>query len=174
MDSSLVIYGAGGHAKVVYELATDLGYQINCFFDDNDPNQFSEKLGIPVHKYDPELYPDAELIIAVGNSVVRKRIAEIVRHQFGTLIHPKASVSKTANIGLGSIVLAHATVQADVNIGDHAIINANTCIDHEVKVESFVHISPLCYIGSACLIEEGVTVQPASAIIRNSVVSLIP
>jgi len=172
MHESFVIYGAGGHAKVVYELITELGHQVDSFFDDSGVNQPFGNLGIPVHKYDPSIFPDAKLIIAVGNSVVRKKIADLVGHRFATLIHPQASVSRTANIGLGSIVLAHATVQADVQIGDHVIVNANTCIDHEVKVESFVHISPLCYIGSACLIQEGVTVQPATAILRNTTVSL--
>lgn len=172
MDKSIVIYGAGGHAKVVLDLITDLGHQVDCFFDDSGLNASFGNLGIPVYKYDPNIFPDAELIIAVGNSVVRKKIADFVSHRFATLIHPQASVSKTANIGLGSVVLAHATVQADAKIGDHVIVNANTCIDHEVRVESFVHISPLCYIGSACVIQEGVTIQPATAILRNTLVTI--
>ena len=172
MHKSFVIYGAGGHAKVVHELITELGHQVNCFFDDNGQSSSFGNLDIPVYKYDSNIFPEAQLIIAVGNSVVRKKIAGLVGHRFATLIHPQASVSKTANIGSGSIVLAHATVQADVKIGDHVIVNANTCIDHEVQVESFVHISPMCYIGSACVIQEGVTIQPATAILRNTTVSL--
>lgn len=171
MKRSFVIYGAGGHAKVLHDLVVELGFSVDCLFDDSGLISSFGILSTPVYRYDPERFPAAKLLIGVGNNMSRKKIASFVKHEFGTLIHPLASVSKSVDLGSGTIVLANATIQADTKVGAHVIVNSNACIDHEVHIESFVHVSPLSYIGSCSIIKEGVTVRACTAITRNVTLS---
>ncbi|NQX55196.1 NeuD/PglB/VioB family sugar acetyltransferase [Pedobacter panaciterrae] len=168
MEKSYVIYGAGGHAKVVIDLVLEHEGRIECVFDDNVEEENATFMGIPVLKYDSESYKDSRLIIAIGDNKVRKALTHKLKHNFATLIHPKASVSEFALIGKGTVVLANAVIQAEVSIGDHTIVNIGACVDHEVSISDFVHIGPMVYIGGAALIKNGVKIDPGVIVLRNT------
>ncbi|ATP57949.1 transferase [Pedobacter ginsengisoli] len=167
MEKSYVIYGAGGHAKVIVDLILEHNGTVECVFDDN-VEENATFMSIPVLKYDPELYKHSKMIIAIGDNNVRRLLAHKLKHNFATIIHPKASVSEFALIGRGTVVLANAVVQAEVSIGDHSIVNIGACVDHEVSISDFVHIGPLAYIGGAALIKNGVKIDPGVIVLRNT------
>jgi acetyltransferase EpsM len=168
MERSYVIYGAGGHAKVIVDLILEYKGKIECVFDDNIEDENATFMNIPVLKYNPELYKDSKMIVAVGDNKIRKALAQKLKHNFATLIHPKASVSEFALIGKGTVVLANAVIQAEVSIGDHSIVNIGACVDHEVSISDFVHIGPMAYIGGAALIKNGVKIDPGVIVLRNT------
>ena len=168
MEKSYVIYGAGVHAKVIVDLILEHGGKVECVFDDNVKEENATFMGIPVLKYNEELYRDSKLIIAIGDNKVRKALIHKLKHNFATLIHPKASVSEFALIGKGTVVLANAVIQAEVSIGDHSIVNIGACVDHEVSISDFVHIGPMAYIGGAALIQNGVKIDPGVVVLRNT------
>jgi len=141
-----VLYGSGGHARVVTDLITQLGGKVMVCFDNE-------------HPYDPTCFPDAELIIAIGNSEARKRIANEVQHRLATLVHPWAYVAADVELGEGTVVLANATVQAAVKLGKHAIINANVTVDHDAVIGNFVTTYPGAYIAGGIKVPDGSRVE---------------
>jgi len=168
MEKSYVIYGAGGHAKVVIDLVSEHGGNVECVFDDNVEEENATFMGIPILKYNEEIYKTSKLIIAIGDNKIRKAITHKLKHSYATLIHPKASVSEFALIGKGTVVLANAVIQAEVSIGDHTIVNIGACVDHEVSIADFVHIGPMVYIGGAAVIKNGVKIDPGVIVLRNT------
>lgn len=161
-----VIYGAGGHAQVVADLVGELGGHVVSFFDDHE-KAISH---IPVIGYDDTLYPEAMIIVGVGNNEAREAIVNKMKHQAGVLIHPAAVVAKSATIGEGTVILAKAVVQANAKIGRHVIVNAGAIIDHDAVVEDFAHIGPGVYVGGGAVIGKAVTVNPGAVIMRNTVI----
>ena len=137
-----VLYGSGGHARVVTDLITQLGGKVMACFDSE-------------HPYDPTCFPDAELIIAIGNSETRKRIVSEVQHRLATLVHPRAYVAADVMLGEGTVVLANATVQAAAKLGKHVIINANVTVDHDALVGDFVTTYPGVYIAGEAIVADG-------------------
>lgn len=136
-----ILYGNGGYARVVEDLIEYLGGHIVAIYD-------SENL------YQPQLFPDARVIIAIGNPETRAKVASEIKHKFGTLIHPNAYVSKRAVIGQGCVILSNATVQATANIGDHVIINSNVTVDHDAILENFITTYPGVYFGGTAHVKE--------------------
>ncbi len=166
MITSYVIYGAGGHASVLADLVSLQGGKVEAFFDD----QAKEVANGLTKPYAGNVHVASELIIGIGNNIIREKVAGKVNHKFGILIHPSAYVAKDAEIGEGTVILANAVVQAKAKIGKHVIINAGVCIDHDAVVNDFVLIYPNAYVGGGAIIEKGVLVNAGAVILRNAVV----
>ena len=77
MNNRLIIIGAGGHGKVIADIAMKIGYSQIGFVDDN---AVGECMGIPVFARVSELDSlndgATDFVIGVGNNAVRKSIAE--------------------------------------------------------------------------------------------------
>jgi sugar O-acyltransferase (sialic acid O-acetyltransferase NeuD family) len=152
--STLLILGAGGHAKVVAETALSSGIASRiAFLDDrcSGPDQLPHVLGWPVigplaKALDPTLldrFPAAA--VAIGQSIPRLDWIEKLQHAgyaLPVLIHPSAWFSPSAHVGPASVVFAQAAVQAQVSIGMGAILNTGCSIDHDVRLADGVHICP--------------------------------
>ncbi len=144
MDNrKLYIFGASGHGKVVAELVASTHCKIESMIDDAPQ---STALGfIPIIN-SLSIIPsklDVAMIIAIGNNLIRKKIS--LRYSdcnFFSCIHPKAFVSPSASVGLGTVVMVHAVVNSEAKIGKHVIINTASIIEHDCIIADFVHISP--------------------------------
>lgn len=171
----MLLYGAGGHAGVVAAIARDCGKEIKAFFDD-DLNKV-EFSGIPnLGKYNPELFVNEPVFIAIGNSTVRRHISRQVAHRFTYLIHPSALVDQTVVPGNGTVIMHGCIVQTGSKIGNHVIVNSGAIIDHECIVADFVHIAPgavLCgtvFIGENSFIGAGSCILPNIIIGKNCII----
>jgi sugar O-acyltransferase (sialic acid O-acetyltransferase NeuD family) len=165
----MLIYGAGGHARVLMSCLRASDLKIDAVFDDDECK--SEILHLPVEKqYQPENFKFKPLLIAIGDNLTRYQIAQRISHRFGQLIHPSALVDYSVLIGAGTVILHRAIVQAGARIGRHVIINTGATIDHDCQVEDFVHIAPgsiLCgntSIGAFSLIGAGSVIVPGTHI----------
>lgn len=165
-NSNYLIYGAGGHAKVLKDLLEKLNLNVEVFFDDS--NKINEVKGIKVSPYDASILPENPLVLGIGNPKVRKLLSDKVNHSFSILIHPSAVIASDAIIGAGTVVLAGAVIQSGAKIGKHAIINSNVTIDHDAVLEDFVTTYPGVYVGAEAVVKEGVVVNPNSTIMRFS------
>jgi acetyltransferase EpsM len=163
---SCLIYGTGGHAKVLEELAIANGYTVAAFFDDHMDENASFR-NIPVKRYNTDVYNSYPVLIGIGNNKTRKEIAARLSHRYCFMKDPSVVAGGSVSIGVGSVLLPGVVMQADCKIGEHCIINIGSAIDHEVIVENFAHIGPMCYIGGAAYIGEGVTIGAGSIIMRN-------
>jgi sugar O-acyltransferase (sialic acid O-acetyltransferase NeuD family) len=171
----MIFYGAGGHAKVVIEAWITGGGKITAIFDDNE--MIKTLLGNGVNgKYSPATFPDASLVITVGNNKIRQAIARAVSHPFGKVIHVNTIISTSSTIGDGTVVMAGSIVQAETIIGKHTIVNTAASVDHDCYIGDYVHIAPravLCgdvRVGEGALIGAGSTILPGVSIGKWAVV----
>lgn len=147
----IVVYGAGGHGKVVAEVVRALGLELLGFVDDFQPVG-TRLLGSAV------LAPGAglaglgatQVALALGDN--RKRAAQAERViaaglAVGTFVHPRAWVSPTASLGPGTVVMAGAVVNAEARVGAGVILNTGCVVEHECVVGDYAHLSPNSALG---------------------------
>jgi len=162
-NKKLCIIGAGGFGREVLSSFKEtfllLGKQIEkevVFMDDDPKFRNTEVLGIPVistTEFNPSEY---DVVIAVGDSNIRKKIVEELPKEttYKTLIHPSAIIMEDCNIGIGSIVTAGCIATSNITIGEHSHLNLNTTIGHDCEIGNYfttapgVHISGECTIGN--------------------------
>lgn len=135
----LLIIGAGGHGKVIAEIANDCGFDEIAFLDDNSPYAIGKIEDI-------EKYKDSfdYAFVGIGNNKFRSEISERLEnagYMIPKLIHPSAYISKSAQIEDGTIVEPKAIVNANTKIGKGSIISVGAIVDHDVLVSGFCHIN---------------------------------
>lgn len=148
INKKLLILGAGGHGKVVKEVAEALGYDNIAFLDDNSVGAIGR---IVESKNYIDEYKDA--FVGIGNNKFRgELIARLEQEGFNIpiLIHPTAYISKTAVIEKGTVIEPKAIVNANSKIGKGCIISVGAIVDHDVVLENCVHVNAgaICKAGS--------------------------
>jgi len=171
---SIIIKGAGGHARVVIDCARAQGRTVECAYD---PFQDGELYGIPIRRnYAASDFPDAHALVAIGDNSVRRQVASHVKHGFTNVIHPSSLISSFASIGEGNMILHGTIVQAAARIGNHVILNTGSQVDHDCIIGDFAHIAPgaiLCgsvQVGEGSLIGTGAIIIPGKKVGAWSVV----
>jgi sugar O-acyltransferase (sialic acid O-acetyltransferase NeuD family) len=168
LNKSLLILGAGGHAKVVIETARRCGYEPTAVFDDDESLIGTEVSGVLVKNTIKSLNADISepAIIAIGSNRVRKLIAEkFKKMSWVTLLHPNAYICSSAIVGAGSLVCAGVVIQPDAVIGSHVIINTGANADHDCFVADFCHICPGVNLAGGVQIKEGTMVGIGASVI---------
>ena len=144
----LAILGASGHGKVVADIAECCGWQQIDFFDDAWPGILQNGVWNIVGDTNMLLNHLSDydgIIVAVGNNVIRcQKLHELTSAEacVVTLLHPAATISRYASVGIGSVVMAGGIVNAGATIGVGAILNTGCSVDHDCTLGEAVHISP--------------------------------
>jgi sugar O-acyltransferase (sialic acid O-acetyltransferase NeuD family) len=173
--SGLVIYGAGGHAKAVMEMARAIGaFRIAGIVDDNPSLTGTSVLGIPVlgtRQILPELAQKGLLLAANGvggiiNIEIRIKIFELLAGSgfaFPILCHPRATVEQSAEIYDGVQVFANAYVGSSAILHEKCMINTGAIVSHDCEIGAYTHIAPGAmlaghvHVGEQALVGMGVT-----------------
>lgn len=167
IENKISIIGVGGHAKIVFEIASLSNYITEGFFDDNQSLHHNYFCGIEV-RGSINLLSDTNSIIAIGENKIRKEILNRVKNiNWISLIHPQSIISCSAVIGKGCLISAGAIIQAQTKIGVHCIINTNSSVDHDCKLGDFVHISPSATLCGNVKVGEGTHIGAGAIIIPN-------
>jgi sugar O-acyltransferase (sialic acid O-acetyltransferase NeuD family) len=153
--TTLYIWGAGGHGRVVFDCAVAAGYRPE--FMDDDPSLH----GANVHASDAGLAlasaDDAPIHIAIGNNRTRaacfRAAAAACGLRVATLVHPAAIISPSASIGEGTLIMPGAIVNAGARVGRNVIVNTGAIVEHDCVVGDHVHLAPRSVLGG------GVTVK---------------
>lgn len=169
----LVIIGAGGHGKVIADIAILNGYKDIVFLDDN--KRLVECAGFPVIGSISEAKGIiGDKIIAIGNSEIRERIQRDI--ETVTLIHPNSVIGNSVKIGAGTVVAAGTIINPDAEIGKGCIINTAASVDHDCIVEDYVHVAVgahLCgtvHIGKRTWIGAGAVISNNVNICENCII----
>lgn len=165
----LILIGAGGHGKVITDIALKNGYDDISFVDDNAAG-FCMSFPI-IGKCDTlEALNDGktDFVIAVGDNAKRKKIAESHDVNWVSLVHPSAQIGANVEIGKGTLVMAGAVINTCATIGKHCIINTCAVIEHDNKLEDYVHISPKAALGGTVCVG-GLTHIGIGATVKNNV-----
>lgn len=176
------VFGASGHGKVVADAIERAGGRI-VFFVDDDPNKTGQLLfGYEVVDREVLLARRFDVdygVVAVGDNSIRARIADWMESnhfEFGTVVHPCATIARGVSIGRGTVVFASAVINSDVRVGEHSIINTASSIDHDCVLGDVVHVAPgvrLCggvSVGDHSLLGVGSVVLPGRNIGASAVV----
>jgi len=171
--SELLIYGAGGHGRVVLDAALASGaYRVRAFVDDDATLQAMRVHGVPVvgglDRVGFLKKDGGRLVIAVGDPMARRGIAERLTESgctYACVVHPSAVLGLGAELGEGSVVLSGAVVQAGARLGRHVIVNTAASIDHDARVGDFAHIAPGAHIGGDVQIGRDVLVGIGAVVI---------
>ncbi len=145
---SLAILGASGHGKVIADIAEECGWDKITFFDDAWPGKAQNgswtvigntmSLLNSINSY-------GGVIVAIGDNKLRKHKLDFFEKegiQLVTLIHPSATISKYARLGIGTVVMPGVVVNAGADIGKGVILNTSCTVDHDCRLGDAVHISP--------------------------------
>lgn len=162
----MLLYGASGHAKVIIDCLEASKILIDGIFDDDISKNRILDYNV-LGKYDNLLLKDIEIIIAIGNNQIRKRLSEKIKHKFGKTIHPSATIQRNVLISEGSVIFHHAILQSSTKIGSHVIINTKASIDHDCIINNFVHIAPNATLCGGITIGEGALIGAGAVIIPN-------
>ncbi len=159
-----MLFGAGGHAKVVIDIIEQQGnYEIAGLFDDDVSHKGKSFFGYQVlgTREDLQAVFSAQLrhaIDTIGDNANRAAVAAHLEQSgwhFASAVHPRACIGRGVKIGPGSVVLANCAINADAWLGNHVIVNTGATIDHDCRIGNAVHIAPGCHICGGVTVGEG-------------------
>ena len=147
MSKRLGVIGAGGHGKVVADVAQRSCWTQVVFFD---PLFFSSEA---MHAHWPLVATPEESVtydcdgyfVAIGNGELRKQWCEWLLDKglpLVSLIDPSAIVSHYATIEPGVLIVAGAVVNVDSHISQGVIVNTRASVDHDCHIGAYSHICP--------------------------------
>jgi sugar O-acyltransferase (sialic acid O-acetyltransferase NeuD family) len=182
-QTPVLVYGAGGHGKVVAESLRACGVEIEGFVDD-DPEKYGDEFGLKVSGDGDWLVKQAacrsvSVVLGIGNNEPRRAIGERCAKnnvRILTVVHPSAIIAPSAQVSEGVVIMAHAVVNSDAVIEPGAIINTAAIVEHDCRVGSFAHLSPRVTIGGRVEVGDlawlgmGSTVLPGLRVGTGSIV----
>lgn len=144
----VVLFGAGGHSRVVADIARCSNREVVARVDESRPSAAVEALAVfeePLRA--AQLHPTASWCVCIGDNdarqlVVARLMAALPGVRFVTLVHPSAVVAADVDIGEGSVVMAGAVLNPGTRIGRHCIVNTGACLDHDNVLDDFASVAP--------------------------------
>jgi sugar O-acyltransferase (sialic acid O-acetyltransferase NeuD family) len=152
----IVVFGSGGHAKVVIDVIRRAGEYDIYGIVDGFRSQNEMVYGYEVIGDESSLLPIKDNIhggiVAVGDNWIRRKIVEKVKaiipdFLFICAIHPSAIISEGVTIREGTVVAGGVVINSNVHIGEHCIINTHSSIDHDCVIDNYATIAPGATIG---------------------------
>ena len=166
--NKLIIIGAGGHGKVVADIAMKNGYTEIAFVDDGATG---ECFGFPIvgKSADIEKFDNGhtDFVIAIGNNTARQAIAKKYKVNWVTLVHPSAQIGKGVVLGEGTVVMACAVVNPAATVGCHCIINSGAIIEHDNLIGDYVHVSPGAKLSGSVKVGERTWIGVGACVVNN-------
>lgn len=168
--SAIVIYGAGGHARVIIDLIRQSHPELTIAgIVDDAKSPPSAVAGVPVVGNGEALRQLRERGVAmaalgvgaVTHNALRARLCERLQDmgfRLPNLIHTGAIVEPSVQMGQGNQIFGGAVVSSQVRLGDNTIINSNAVVSHDCRIGDHAHITP------GALLAGGVTVGARTVI----------
>lgn len=168
MCKKLVFIGASGHGKVLADMAELCGYTDIIFLDDNPEVKTCGEYPVVGSSKDIDTYTDRDFFVSIGSNKVREKFQTILEnkgYRVISLVHPNATVAKSATVGHGTAIMAGAVVNAYATLGRGCIVNTCASVDHDCVLSPFVHVAVGAHvagtvnIGTRAWIGAGATVS---------------
>lgn len=98
---------------------------------------------------DYRIEAEDHFVLALGNYKVKRMIVEQIKEKQGkfiTLIHPSATIAKTAKVGEGNILCPFTMLGPNVRLGDFNLLTSQSIISHDSRIGdyNFFATSLLC------------------------------
>lgn len=159
MKATIVLFGGGGHAKVIADLVwaegkceivgiVDEKFSVGTLWNDKYKIiSFDEGLKI------------GKGIVAIGDNLARSNVVNdiIIKNshfEFVTSIHPSVVLGSNVKIGKGTVIMPQVAINASSHLGNHLVINTQAVIEHDCVLGDFVFVAPGAILGGNVEIEE--------------------
>jgi sugar O-acyltransferase (sialic acid O-acetyltransferase NeuD family) len=167
----LYIFGAGGHGREIAWLARQRWAESVelVFLVDQERYVSGAVDGVPVRLLsDVDPTEQDRFVVALGDPALRRKIAaacETMGLSATSVIHPRAEVSGSVEIGSGAIICAATVLTVDIKLGQHVHINRTSSISHDVTIGDFTTVSPGVHVSGHVEIGEGVFIGTGANIV---------
>jgi sugar O-acyltransferase (sialic acid O-acetyltransferase NeuD family) len=181
LSDRAVIFGFGGHARVVHSILED---RFSRFvFATSDGMEGTERVDDVLGALDQ--FADAEFFVAIGDNTVRERLHGILvagGARVGTAISSFSHVARDATIGIGSVICPGAVIGPQAIVGENAIVNTLTSVDHDCVVGDHAQltggvtlggttaIGERCFLGVKSATIPGITIGAGTSVMAGAVV----
>lgn len=186
MQKKIVIIGAGEQGRKVLDYIREINvikakYKVEGFLDDSKSNQKVEGYAVLGGVKDIKNKKGIWYVVAIGNNYIRAKLLKKIEQHNGnleTIIHPKAEISKSVEIGKGSIIGAGAIIVNNARVGKGVILDSGVIVEHDNIIENYVNISPRSALMGAVKIQEytwvggGTIVKDHIKIGKNCIIGL--
>nr|BDT26869.1 acetyltransferase [Bacteriovorax sp. HI3] len=175
MKKEVIIFGTGGHSKVVYDIIVKEGVYTPVAFVSLNQN-LKTFLDLPhYHQNEFSKLKFEAGVVAIGDNWVRSKIVETVisinkNFNFIKAIHPSAQIGTGCIIGKGTVVMANTVINPFSTVGEHSIINTSSSIDHDCTVGNFASIAPGATLGGTVSIGDFSTISLGANVIHGRTV----
>ena len=173
----MLIVGAKGFAKELFEVCHKLGRTENLVFFDNVSTDLPQQLYGKFPSLRTEIEVKAHFkrttnhfTLGLGNPKLRIELCELFESWGGevtSIIDPRASIAHFGvQLGSGATILSHATITGSVTTGKGLLMYPNGVLTHDCKLGNFVEISPggtilgNCMVGNLVHIGANATILP--------------
>jgi len=171
----IVIFGCGGHAKVVYDIVLKQNKFKPVAFVSDSTTQ-TNYLGLPhIRQSDFADFHVNSGIVAIGDNWVRSQIVSFItgvkkQFQFVTAIHPSAQIGAEVKIGDGVVVMPLVCINSGTQVYDHVILNTHSSIDHDCQIGNYASIAPGVAVGGNCEIGDHSAISIGATVIHGRMI----
>ena len=176
----LVMLGSGGHARVLQQTLSDVGFELHGYVAPRDvdshlaPNENGEIewLGYDANllEFDREEFLLINGIGSAGSLHVRKAVFEKFTEagfNFLQIVADTAIVSDSANLLEGVQVLTGVIVGVDAFIDEDTIVNTGAIVEHDAVIGRSCHISVGAKLAGEVAIGQGSHIGIGATIIQG-------
>lgn len=188
MQQSIVLYGAGGHGKVIADMIEKAGqYTIAGFLDDE---KTGAAFGYPIlGGFNAVSTLPAQgitmAVVSIGNNAARLDLQDRLMDMgmnVPVITHPSAQIARGVEMGPGTVIMPGVVIGPDTSIGSGCILNTGATVDHECVLGDGVHLSPgvhlaggvrigpLSHMGIGSVAKEGISIGTSTTVGAGSVV----
>jgi len=179
VSQKVLMLGAGRQVAVnldiIREMACDWSVQGCLDAYDNAELWGKSVAGVPIlggtDLLDKRLAASFDLaVLAIGKCCLRRRLFEMAQSigiDVAGLVHPTASISRTASLGRGVIVQAGAVITASARLGDGVMVNTSASVDHDCLVGDFSHIAVGAHLAGGVTLGSCVWVGIGTCVIED-------
>jgi len=166
--AGLRIFGFGGHARSVADVAIAAGIRHLSFADENasDGENF---LGFPIVKEFDDVLPEGwQCFPAAGDNKKRRVQTEYIKKNgwpLATVISLTATIGVGAKISAGTFIGHHCHVGPMAIIGEACILNTGCIVEHDCVVGSYTHVSVNAVLAGASRLGDLVFMGTGSTVI---------
>lgn len=170
-----LIVGSGAQGRVILDIVRAQGRHAEVAFVDDNRERWGSRVndarvigGLDDVLRQPP--PDVEIIVALGNPVVRARLAAKI-HCHGiplfNAIHPSAVVMPTVAMGSGIMVGATAVINSDARLADNVIVNTGAIVEHDCALAECVAVAPSGHLGGRVTLDRSVFVSTGAIVLSR-------
>ena len=190
--SRVVVWGAGGHGKVIVDaLLASESCDVVGVLDDDPAKAGARLLGIVVLHSPGGLRSLLNTLdfdgvaIGIGDNYVRDgKFREVGSCGLTpvNVIHPSALLSRFVELGAGVTILAGAVINPGTMIEDNVCVNTAASIDHDNHLEKGCHVFPnatltggvrigeFAYVGSGAVVAPNLIIHKYSQVGAGAIV----